>query len=83
MAHRIKSLKDLKLIVQEKDPNDKRRILFHLTNEGNQVASKLQEVTRMATDGYADLYEEIEVNLYEALIKARKSLLRKPLYLLI
>jgi len=80
MAHRIKSLKDLKLIVQEKDPNDKRRILFNLTSKGNQVASNLQEVTRMATDGYADLYEEIEVNLYEALIKARNSLLRKPLY---
>ena len=48
MAHRIKSLKDLKLIVQEKDPNDKRRILFNLTSKGNQVASNLQEVTRMA-----------------------------------
>jgi len=80
MAHRIKTLKELKLIIQKKDPNDGRRMLFHLTYKGDQLASNLQKVSQIAIDGYMDLYEELDVNLYEALIKARKLLLKKPLY---
>ncbi len=79
MAHRIKALKDLELITEVADPKDKRRTLYRLTEKGEAISINLEEVIQKASSAYEDLYEEIGVNVYEALIKARKALLKKPL----
>ncbi|RDY59913.1 MarR family winged helix-turn-helix transcriptional regulator [Flagellimonas nanhaiensis] len=79
IAHRIKPLKSEKYIHEISDSRDGRRTLYKLTKEGEKVVARLEKVMASAEIAYKDLFDEIGVDLFESLIKAKKALIRKPM----
>ena len=79
MGHRIRPLKSLKMIEEFRDPKDGRKVLFNLTSSGRASVKKLEKVMSMAEQAYTDLFTELDIDLYDALKKAKRALIEKPI----
>ena len=78
-AQRVRKLDKLGLIQRTPDPNDTRRIELSLTAAGREQAQRLERCMEAAAQAYADLFEEIGVDLSSLLLQATEALHRKPL----
>ncbi len=79
VAHRINALTDLGLIAQRPDTKDGRRRLIHLTRKGSGLARRLDAVADRAGVAYTQRFDELGVDLDQALRAAVCALQRDPL----
>jgi len=79
VAHRLKALSALGLIVSRRDRADQRRTLIHLTPAGQAEARRLEAVSRNAALAFQALFAETGSDLFEAIVRARRALVRQPL----
>jgi DNA-binding MarR family transcriptional regulator len=79
VKQRVDTLMKLGLVQSHRDPDDGRRTLLSLTNEGTAQAARLTEYRREAARVFTTLSEEIGVNLADVLPRAREALERTPL----
>lgn len=79
VGHRIKDLKARGLVAERRDPGDLRRTLVVLTKSGEDLARQIEQLNREVESVYLELFEEIGVDLFEALIKAKQCLIEKSL----
>lgn len=79
VGHRIKDLKTHGLLAEQKDPADLRRTLIVLTKPGENLARQIEQLNKEVESVYLALFEEIGVDLFEALITARQALVEKSL----
>jgi DNA-binding MarR family transcriptional regulator len=74
IAQRTKVLLKLGLIEGQQDPDDKRRTLYKLTQQGKEQSLLLNEYCIEAADAFNHLSEELGVDLHQLLDKAYKAL---------
>jgi len=79
VAQRTEKLLKLGLVTKQLDPADKRRSEFHLTKTGQNQAHLLKQCMADMALVYADIYDEIDCDLAQALLDAITALERKPL----
>jgi len=79
VGHRIKDLKAHGLVTEKRDPGDLRRTLVVLTKSGKGMAQQIEGLNKEVESVYLELFEEIGVDLFEALIKAKQALTEKSL----
>ena len=79
VGHRIKDLKAKGLVTEQRDPADLRRTLVVLTKSGKGLAQQVEGLNKEVESVYLDLFEEIDIDLFEALIKAKQALTEKSL----
>ena len=79
VGHRIKDLQAHRLITEKRDPDDLRRRLIVLTKSGKALARQIERLTKEIESVYLELFEEIGVDLFDALIKAKQALTEKSL----
>jgi len=79
VGHRIKDLKAQGLVAEKRDPADLRRTLIVLTSSGQDLAQQIEQLNREVESVYLELFEEIGVDLFQALIKAKQALTGKSL----
>lgn len=79
VRHRLKDLKARKLIREKSDPADLRRTVIFLTKRGKSVALEIDRLNRQVELVYLEMFKEIGVDLYTALIKAKRALLERSL----
>lgn len=79
VGHRIKDLKSHGLVTEQKDPADLRRTLIVLTKQGEDMARQIEQLNREVESVYLALFEEIGVDLFQALIMAKQALMEKSL----
>jgi len=77
LKQKLPRLLKLKLIECSDDPDDKRRILYRLTQTGSSQAELLRK--HSMTQVYASLSDEINADLYQVLTAAIEGLKRKDL----
>ena len=70
----IRILIDKGILERRNDPSDGRRKPLSLTSKGTQVAADVSTVIEKAQSVYRELFEEIGVDLHEALLKMNASL---------
>jgi len=78
-TQRVKYLVDQGFAQIDPDPDDKRRKLVSLTDEGQLEAEKLQAFLPELMAAYDDLFDEIGVDMHQAVLDATKSLEARPL----
>ena len=79
VGHRIKDLKARGLVAERRDPGDRRRTLVVLTKSGEDLAQRIEKLNREVESVYIKLFEEIGVDLFETLIKAKQALAERSL----
>lgn len=79
VRHRLKDLKARNLVTEKRDPDDLRRTLIFLTRSGKALALKVEHLNKEVEHVYLDMFEEIGVDVFEALIKAKQALTEKSL----
>ncbi len=79
VGHRIKLLKSKEIITEIKDRKDKRKSVLVLTESGKMVAQYLENIIRQVEKAYEDLFEELGVNVFEIIKKAKKALSNKTI----
>ncbi len=79
VRHRLKDLKARKLITEKRDSTDLRRTRISLTKTGKELVLKVESLNKEVERVYLDMFEEIGVDLFAALIKARRALTEKAL----
>jgi len=77
VKQKLPKLKNLGLIEQRDDDNDKRRSTYHLTEEGKQQAKLLDENSLISV--YQHLSDEVGADLHKVLNKAINGLKQKDL----
>ncbi|WP_417593045.1 MarR family transcriptional regulator [Parasphingorhabdus sp.] len=70
----IRILNDKGILERRNDPSDGRRKPLSLTSKGTQVAADVSTVIEKAQSVYRELFEEIGVDLHEALLKMNAAL---------
>ncbi len=78
-SQRLKSLKTHKLVTAKCDPNDSRRTLLSLTASGRTVSRQVEALCHDLEQVIRGLFEEIDVDLFDALIRAKSALARSGL----
>jgi DNA-binding MarR family transcriptional regulator len=78
-TYRIGNLKKLELIQEKRDPVDGRRTVIALTSKGRKQTKKLIRLSKHIESAYCELFEELGVDLFDVVIRARKALEIKPL----
>lgn len=78
-TQRITALKAQGFVRDQRDPDDGRKLQLILTDEGLVVADKLAMALVTAEQTYADLFEEIGVDLFAATSDAMTALTRRSL----
>lgn len=78
-AQRADKLIRLNLIEKHRDPHDGRRWIFVLTRRGRDQAERLVQCMEDTATVYAELFDEIGVDLADALIRAVDALERTSL----
>jgi DNA-binding MarR family transcriptional regulator len=73
-THRVGKLKKLGLIQEKRDPKDGRRGVISLTKQGHARTSKLVAFCGQIEAAYRELFDEVGVDLFDAVIRARKAL---------
>lgn len=73
-TYRIKKLVDDGLIKQKRDPEDRTRSLLEPTAKAAPVVKDLQNVMSLLDRVYADLFEELGIDLLDITIRARAAL---------
>jgi len=76
---RIKSLKANGLVAEKRDPADSRRTLISLTTRGQSVARRVEDLCRDLENVFRDVFEEVGVDLFDALILVKSALARRGL----
>ena len=79
VGHRIKDLKTRGLVTEGRDSGDLRRTLIVLTKTGAELAQQIEQLNREVESVYLALFEEIGVDLLEALIKMKQVLAERSL----
>jgi DNA-binding MarR family transcriptional regulator len=79
VAHRVKALRELGLIVPKANPADRRSTRLHLTRSGVAEAGRLARVCEAAARAYRGVFKEIGCDLFDVVISARKALERHSL----
>lgn len=79
VRHRLKDLKARNLITEKSDPADLRRTVIFLTRRGKSVADEVDRLNKEVEEVYLDMFKEIGVDLYAALIKAKEALMERSL----
>lgn len=77
VKQKLPRLLKLALIDASNDPDDKRRVLYQLTQIGRDQAERLKQ--HSMTQVYANLSEEINADLYQVLTAAIEGLKQKDL----
>lgn len=78
-TQRVKKLEELRLIRRARDRDDARRVLLHLTAKGRDQFEKLKACMAAAACAYEDLFEDIGIDLADALCRAARALRRRSL----
>ncbi|MEM9839873.1 MAG: MarR family winged helix-turn-helix transcriptional regulator [Pseudomonadota bacterium] len=78
-AQRTDKLIALALIEKHRDPNDRRRSIFVVTEAGQDQAERLVQCMADTAQVYTELFDEIGVDLADALLRAVDALERKTL----
>jgi DNA-binding MarR family transcriptional regulator len=78
-AQRITALKNQGLLVDHRDPSDRRKLQLQLSPQGLVVATQLVDAMGIAEQAYEDLFDEIGVDLFAATSRALSGLKRRPL----
>jgi DNA-binding MarR family transcriptional regulator len=78
-SHRIKDLRARGLMTEKRDPDDLRRTLIVLTKSGKALARQIERLCKEVESVYLELFKEIGVDLFDALIKAKQGLTEKSL----
>ena len=73
-VYRISKLKKLGLVQEKNDLGDGRRTIISLTKKGRMQTKKLLAFTRHIENAYAELFNELGIDLCDAVIRARKAL---------
>ncbi|MFQ5740369.1 MAG: hypothetical protein ACE5JX_15280 [Acidobacteriota bacterium] len=76
----MKDLKAYGLITETGDPDDRRRTLVGLSKAGKAVARQVERVCQKTEVEFLALFDEIGVDLYGALIKAKSALAERSLW---
>ncbi len=79
VRHRLEDLKARNLVTEKRAPDDLRRTLILLTKSGKALALQVELLNKEVEQVYLELFEEIGVDLFEALIKAKQALMEKSL----
>ena len=79
IAQHTESLTKARLAIKKPDPNDGRRSNFHLTAKGRDQAARLEMLSEEAANVFQELFDEIGLDLSDALEKAHKALKERPL----
>jgi len=79
VRHRLKDLKARNLVTEKPDPYDLRRTLILLTKSGKTLALKVGHLNKEVEHVYLEMFEEIGVDLFKALTKAKQALTEKSL----
>jgi len=79
VRHRLKDLKARNLVAEQRDPDDLRRTHILLTKSGKALALKVDHLNEEVEHVYLEMFEEIGVDLFAALIKAKQALIEKSL----
>lgn len=77
--HRLKDLKAHGLIKEVRDPGDRRLTIIVLTKSGKALARQIERLCKDIENVYLELFEEIGVDLFDALIKAKLALTERSL----
>ncbi len=78
-GHRIKDLKKSGFVKEKKDPKDLRRSRIVLSKKGEAAAREIEKISREVETVYAEIFKEIDVDLYDALKKAKNALAARSL----
>ncbi len=78
-AQRVRKLDKLGLIERAPDPKDTRRIELSLTAKGCEQAERLDRCMEAAARAYANLFDELGVDVSAILLRAAEAMRRKPL----
>jgi DNA-binding MarR family transcriptional regulator len=79
VLQKIPALIKLGLIHRRRDPEDARRRVFRLTEEGVAQLARLQRLEPALEQAYLELYQELGVDLREALSRAAGGLRQRSL----
>ena len=79
VRHRLKDLKARNLVTEKRDPDDLRRTLVLLTKSGKALALRVERLNKEVEHVYLEMFKEIGVDLFAALIKAKQALTEKSL----
>jgi DNA-binding MarR family transcriptional regulator len=79
VSHRIKDLKTTGLITEKQDPADRRRTVIVLSAKGKKVAGQIALISSEIEKVYAELFEEVGIDLFDSLIKVKAALAEKGL----
>ncbi len=80
-SQRIDTLIKQSLVEKVSDPNDQRRNLIKLNAAGLNAADEVESLCELADQAYLALFEEIDVDLFSVVIKARQALQDRPIEL--
>lgn len=78
-AQRVKLLKTLRLIEERPDPDDGRRVLLSLNKRGREQAEAVLKLGDQVAGIYQDIFDEIGVDVFDALVRFREALDRQSL----
>ncbi len=74
ILQKVPALLKLRLVTRRPDPDDRRRVIFELTNEGEKQVEILASIERDVVRIYQDLYREIGVDLMDALDRSLNTI---------
>ncbi|MEO1038804.1 MAG: MarR family transcriptional regulator [Pseudomonadota bacterium] len=78
-AQRIRHLRERRLIREERDPADRRRIIITLSDKGADQAEALDRFAEEIGRVYEAVFEEIGADLHAAIAAFQRALTAKPL----
>lgn len=73
-TYRVKKLVETGLVSQERDPEDRTRSVLRPTDKADQMVEALRPVMRKLDQVYAQLFEELGVDLLDIATRAREAL---------
>jgi len=73
----LKAMHERKFVMSTPDPDDKRRTFYSLTDKGEALIPKIQELNDVISEVLNDIEREIGLDLFSSLNAFKKSLDRK------
>lgn len=73
----MRTMHDRGLVEHRQDPNDARRRPLHLTPDGRAAVARVEAYLRRAQSVYTEIFEEIGVDLHDAMLKMEAALDRE------
>ena len=78
-SYRVKKLVEAGLITRKRNPSDRTRSVLESTERARAELSQLQTVMRRLDRAYAELFEELGVDLLDLVARTRAALTQTPL----